>query len=428
MKVPADVYPSEERPKAASLWPKDATAAAGYDLDDWIGGEIQVKYRQALAEPDPQPGRRRLHPGHGRGRHAFEGLRSMMPSRARTASAKSRGRGSESRLAYLFLAPMLAIFVGFYVWPALATLVSSFFTWGMLNPWRVDRPDLWVSAGVSNYTTTLTSADFWNAGLNTAVWLVVFPLLVVTISLALSLLMWEAKRGAGFFRSAIILPMTISLAAVGVIWGFIYNPDPDKGLLNAGLRLIGVGNADLTLGPLELHLGRWLSNPGVLHIGGLDIRLTNIMIIIPAVWAFVGFGVITFTAGLTSVPAELLEAARVDGASRWQTIRHVTLAQPAALHHRRRRHLGHLRPTNVRHRVRHHGWRSRAGHRGPRAAAVAAGVPVPRLAEGRSGRRYRDHHVGGSHRRCHAIPPQERSLVVRSRVAHARPLTPYSPS
>lgn len=248
-----------------------------------------------------------------------------MPSRARTASAKSRGRGSESRLAYLFLAPMLAIFVGFYVWPALATLFSSFFTWGMLNPWRIDRPDLWVSAGVSNYTTTLTSADFWNAGLNTAVWLFVFPLLVVTISLALSLLMWEAKRGAGFFRSAIIVPMTISLAAVGVIWGFIYNPDPDKGLLNAGLRLIGVGNANLTLGPLELHLGRWLSNPGVLHIGGLDIRLTNIMIIIPAVWAFVGFGVITFTAGLTSVPAELLEAARVDGASRWQTIRHVTL-------------------------------------------------------------------------------------------------------
>ena len=184
---------------------------------------------------------------------------------------------------------------------------------------------MWVSAGVSNYTTTLTSADFWNAGLNTAVWLVVFPLLVVTISLALSLLMWEARRGAGFFRSAIILPMTISLAAVGVIWGFIYNPDPDKGLLNAGLRLIGVGNADLRLGPLELHLGRWLSNPGVLHLGGLDIRLTNIMIIIPAVWAFVGFGVITFTAGLDLGPGGALEAARVDGASRWQTIRHVTL-------------------------------------------------------------------------------------------------------
>jgi ABC-type sugar transport system permease subunit len=220
---------------------------------------------------------------------------------------------------------MLAIFVGFYLWPALATFLSSFFTWGMLNPWRIGQPDLWVPAGVGNYTTTLTSPEFWNAALNTVVWLVVFPTLVVVISLALSLLIWEAKKGTGFFRSAIILPMTISLAAVGVIWGFIYNPDPDKGMLNAGLRLIGIGNADLKVGPLEVHLGRWLSNPGVLHIGDLDIRFTNIMIIIPAVWAFVGFGVITFTAGLTSVPGELIEASRVDGASRWQTIRHVTL-------------------------------------------------------------------------------------------------------
>ena len=247
-----------------------------------------------------------------------------MPSRVRT-SANPPGRRSETRQAYLFLAPMLAGFAGFYRGPAQATFLSSFFTWGMLNPWRIEQPDMWVPAGVSNYTTTLTSADFWNAALNTVVWLIVFPLLVVVISLALSLLIWEAKKGTGLFRSAIILPMTISLAAVGVIWGFIYNPDPDKGLLNAGLRLIGVGNADLSLGPLEVHLGRWLSNPGVLHIGDLDVRLTNIMIIIPAVWAFVGFGVITFTAGLTSVPGELLEASKVDGASQWQTIRHVTL-------------------------------------------------------------------------------------------------------
>lgn len=266
----------------------------------------------------------------------------MMTSRARTAPAtnagqntstvpvpsgraKRRGRGSETRLAYIFLAPLLAIFAGFYLWPAVATFLSSFFTWGMLNPWRADQPDTWVPAGIDNYTTTLTSADFWNAALNSVVWLIVFPILVVVISLTLSLLIWEAKKGTGFFRSAIILPMTISLAAVGVIWGFIYNPDPNKGLLNAALKLIGVGNADLNMGPLELHLGRWLSNPGVLHLGGLEVRLTNIMIIIPAVWAFVGFGVITFTAGLTSVPAELVEASKVDGASRWQTIRHVTL-------------------------------------------------------------------------------------------------------
>jgi ABC-type sugar transport system permease subunit len=250
---------------------------------------------------------------------------STRTASVRSGLARRRGRGSETRLAYVFLAPLLAIFAGFYLWPAVATFLSSFFTWGMLNPWRADQPDTWVPAGLDNYTGTLASADFWNAALNSVVWLVVFPVLVVAISLALSLLIWEAKKGTGFFRSAIILPMTISLAAVGVIWGFIYNPDPNKGLLNAGLKLLGIGNADLQLGPLELHLGRWLSNPGVLHLGGADIRLTNVMIIIPAVWAFVGFGVITFTAGLTSVPAELVEASRVDGASRWQTIRHVTL-------------------------------------------------------------------------------------------------------
>jgi alpha-glucoside transport system substrate-binding protein len=49
-KVPADVYPDENDRKAAALWPKSADVAAGYDLDDWIGGEIQVKYRQALAQ------------------------------------------------------------------------------------------------------------------------------------------------------------------------------------------------------------------------------------------------------------------------------------------------------------------------------------------------------------------------------------------
>ena len=81
------------------------------------------------------------------------------------------------------------------------------------------------------------------------------------------------------------------------------------------LRLIGVLDADLTLGPLELHLGPGCPTPGVLHLGFTDIRLTNLLIIIPAVWAFVGFGVITFTAGLTVGPDELLEAAKVDGAT-----------------------------------------------------------------------------------------------------------------
>jgi alpha-glucoside transport system permease protein len=159
--------------------------------------------------------------------------------------------------------------------------------------------------------------------LNTAVWLVVFPLLVVGFSLLVSILIWYTTRAGTVFRTVFILPMTISLAAAGIIWSFIYNADPQIGVLNAALDRLGILGADWRLGPLELHPGSWLSNPGVLHLGFADVRLTNLALVIPAFWAFTGFGVITITAGLTAVPYELVEAAKVDGANAWQTARHI---------------------------------------------------------------------------------------------------------
>lgn len=226
---------------------------------------------------------------------------------------------------YLFIGPLVLIFGAFYLWPGIATVASSLFRWGILNPWQTQSPADWQFVGLSNYTDTLASGAFWNAALNSAIWLVVFPCLVLAVSLPLAILIWSTPRGASFFRSVFIVPMTISLAAAGVIWTFIYNPDPSKGLLNAILHTFGLDDASFTLGPLEIHAGHWLSNPGILHLGFADIRLVNLFIIIPAVWAFVGFGVITFSAGLTSVPDELLDAARVDGAGRMQLVRYVVM-------------------------------------------------------------------------------------------------------
>jgi len=108
-----------------------------------------------------------------------------------------------------------------------------------------------------------------------------------------------------------------------VIWSFVYNADPQIGVLNAVLDKLGILGADWRLGPVELHPGSWLSNPGVLHLGFADIRLTNLALVVPAFWAFTGFGVITLTAGLTAVPYELVEAAKVDGASAWQAARYI---------------------------------------------------------------------------------------------------------
>jgi alpha-glucoside transport system permease protein len=237
--------------------------------------------------------------------------------------AVRRASRRERYAPYLLIAPLLAIFAGFYLWPALVTVLSSFFEWGLLRPWSLVEPDRWDFVGLANYSETLTDPSFWNAALNTAIWLVVFPLLVAAFSLLVSILVWNASRGGAVFRTMFVLPMTISLAAAGVIWSFVYNPDPQIGMLNAVLDKLGILGADWRLGPLELHIGAWLSDPGVLHLGVADIRLTNLALVIPAFWVFTGFGVITLTAGLTAVSSELVEAAKVDGANAWQVARHV---------------------------------------------------------------------------------------------------------
>jgi raffinose/stachyose/melibiose transport system permease protein len=224
-----------------------------------------------------------------------------------------------------FIAPLLLVFLGFYLWPAVQTVASSFFQWGLLRPWAPTDPDTWQFVGFENYTAVLTSGSFWNAAVNTVIWLVALPLLVGVFSLALAILVWFIGRGGWIFRSIFVLPLTISLAAIGVIWTFVYNSDPDVGVLNALLRLLGLYGADVELGWFSLHLGDWLSNLGQLSLGPLTVNLTNFALVLPAFWAFTGFGVITFTAGLTGLPSDLIDSARIDGAGPWQTVRHVIL-------------------------------------------------------------------------------------------------------
>ncbi|MPZ71464.1 MAG: hypothetical protein GEU71_18365, partial [Actinobacteria bacterium] len=123
------------------------------------------------------------------------------------------GDGDGRRLAYLFISPLLVAFVLFYLWPALNTLVGSLFRWSLLSPWNIARPDTWDFVGVQNYVDTLTSGRFWNAVVNTLIWLVVFPVMVTVMSMLVSILIWQVPRGGALFRTAFILPMTISLAA-----------------------------------------------------------------------------------------------------------------------------------------------------------------------------------------------------------------------
>jgi ABC-type sugar transport system permease subunit len=232
------------------------------------------------------------------------------------------GRRRADWTPYAFLLPLLAVFAGFYVWPALNTLAGSLFRWGLLNPWRPTQPDNWDFVGLDNYVATLASARFWNAVVNTGIWLVLFPLLVTGVSLLVAVAIWHLPAGGRVFRAVFLLPMTISLAAAGVIWSFVY--DPDFGVLSAVVERLGVAGT-VEWGPLRLVMGNWLSDPGSLSLGPIELRFVNVALVVAGFWAFTGFGVITITAGLTGVPEEMIEAARVDGARTHQLLRYVLI-------------------------------------------------------------------------------------------------------
>src|SRR5512132_2793213 len=128
------------------------------------------------------------------------------PSPAARTEAPRPPRNRLERFApYVFVAPLLAVFALFYLWPALVTVLSSFFRWGLLRPLSPVEPARWRLVGLENYTTTLTGPSFWNAVLNPAVWLVVSPLLVVGFSLLVSILLWYTTRAGTVFRTVFIL-------------------------------------------------------------------------------------------------------------------------------------------------------------------------------------------------------------------------------
>lgn len=249
-------------------------------------------------------------PVRGRGGHSVRG------------SAPATPRNRRHRAGYLFVTPLLIVFALFYLWPVLQSVLSSFFTWGLLRPWSLFDRSTWTFAGLANYRTTLGDPDFWHAGLNSLLWLVLFPSLVTGLSLLVAIAVWHARRWSALLRTIFVLPMTISLAAAGVIWSFVYNADPGIGVLNAVLQALHL-DGSLDLGPLHLNTGQWLADAGTLNLGFADIRLVNVFVIIAGVWAFAGYGVITFTAGLSSLPEELVDSARVDGCSTVQMVRHV---------------------------------------------------------------------------------------------------------
>jgi multiple sugar transport system permease protein len=194
---------------------------------------------------------------------------------------------------WLYLAPVLIGLCVFTAGPVLASLYLSFTRWDVTS-----AP---VFIGGSNYSLLIASQLFWQVVGNTGYYVLLYVPLSVGLSLILALLLNEKVRGIAFFRTVYFLPVVTSMVAAALIFGWLYNSD--VGLINFILSKLGI------TGP------RWLEDP----------HWTMPSLVILSVWKNAGYNMMIFLAGLSNVPAELHEAARLDGANATRRFFGITL-------------------------------------------------------------------------------------------------------
>ena len=217
-----------------------------------------------------------------------------------------RARRRRTLIAWGFCSPFLLLFAAFGLWPVLSSFLMSLtdITSGDLRtPFNVGF------IGLDNYIMLFSDPTFLRAILNTFYFVVVGIPLTMGIALALAVALNSGiRRAASLFRVGYFAPVVTSVVAVAVVWRFMYQPD---GLINAMLATVGISGPD------------WLNDP-VWAMPAL---------IVMGVWRNLGIPMVIFLAGLQSVPAELHEAASVDGASKWRSFRSITLPllKPATL-------------------------------------------------------------------------------------------------
>jgi multiple sugar transport system permease protein len=209
------------------------------------------------------------------------------------------------RAAWWFVAPALLVIGVFFFLPVCAALVMSLTDFDIYA--LADLRNLRF-VGLSNYLALLQTPLFWQAFGNTLYFVVVGVPLSIGVSLGAALLLHSRlARCKAFFRTALFAPVVTTLVAVAVIWRYLFNTR--YGLLNYALGGIGIQPID------------WLGDP----------HWAMPAIIVFAVWKNFGYNMIILLAGLQSIPEELYEAARIDGASIWRQFRYVTLPMLAPI-------------------------------------------------------------------------------------------------
>jgi multiple sugar transport system permease protein/raffinose/stachyose/melibiose transport system permease protein len=195
-----------------------------------------------------------------------------------------------------FLSVPLIVYVTIVIVPLLTSFYFSFTDWNGFNP-------QYNFIGLKNFEKILGDPYFKNAIKNTVIWMGAAIMVPTLSGLGIALVLHGRLFAANLYKSLFYLPICLSLAVIGQVWIWIYQPD--WGLINVLLRAAG----------LDSLTAAWLADP----------RFALLGVIIAWCWQQVGLAMVIFLAGLTSIPSELTEAAEIDGGNYWQTLRYVVV-------------------------------------------------------------------------------------------------------
>lgn len=211
---------------------------------------------------------------------------SRTPAPESRAGARRR-RGLSTLTGWAFVAPAMVIILGLSIFPAVWAFLLS------LQKWNGFAPPKFV--GADNYARLMSDQEFWAAVSHTGLYVVLFVPASVLLGLFLAVALNRDIALVGLYRTAIFVPFVASAAATGILSTYLFNPQ--YGLANNVLRSLGL--------PAQ----GWLEDPSQ----------AMLVIAVMSLWGQAAFTTVIYLAALQDVPNELLEAARIDGANRWQT-------------------------------------------------------------------------------------------------------------
>ena len=222
------------------------------------------------------------------------GVTAYVPARRRAGSLRALRRSQLAFLLWIF-APIIALFIIIRVIPIFVILLFSFTNYSITRP-------VWRWTGLANFERLWGDANFLSALWNSTEYVLVAVPAEVVLGLFFAVLLSRRVRFESFYETLYFLPYIIPMVPAAIIWKWIYAPG-SFGLANFYLEALGFGRVG------------WLTEPKIALLAVIGMH----------VWKNLGFFVIVFLVGLKNIPADVKEAAAIDGASEWQTIRRVEL-------------------------------------------------------------------------------------------------------